>query len=302
MDLYQLNSFLAVARTLNFSEAARQNFLSQSTVSRYIGELEKELNVKLFLRSRRDVQLTREGSAFLSYAKEAVEAIRKAEMQIRQMQQGSKGRIAITIDAVSGWFAQHCLELFVAEYPGITVDITELGGRDNQLLSDTSYDFHFMLRDMLPEREEICSILTHQDHLCLVVKKTQTQPEGEADLRKLAEEKFILLSEGESPILYMEIMDLFRSLHLSPPVMNCYDTVKTLLMGVRAGLGMTILPAQVARMYSAQEFSLIPIGGVETGLSYVMAYQKEIINPAAQLFLELVQQQAQQEDEEQYYL
>ena len=70
MDLNQLNSFLAVARTLNFSEAARQNFLSQSTVSRYIGELEKELNVKLFLRSRRDVQLTREGSAFLSYAKE----------------------------------------------------------------------------------------------------------------------------------------------------------------------------------------------------------------------------------------
>ena len=298
MDLNQLNCFLAVARTLNFSEAARQNFLSQSTVSRYIGELEKELNVKLFLRSRRDVQLTREGNAFLSYAKEAVEAIRKAEMQIRQMQQGSRGRIAITIDAVSGW----CLELFVAAYPGITVDITELGGRDNQLLSDTSYDFHFMLRDMLPEREEICSILTHQDHLCLIARKGQTLPKEEADLRKLAEEKFILLSEGESPILYMEIMDLFRSLHLSPPVMNCYDTVKTLLMGVRAGLGMTILPAQLARMYSAEEFSLIPIGGVETGLSYVMAYQKEIANPAAQLFLELVQQQAQQEDEEQYYL
>ncbi len=302
MDLNQLNCFLAVARTLNFSEAARQNFLSQSTVSRYIGELEKELNVKLFLRSRRDVQLTREGNAFLSYAKEAVEAIRKAEMQIHQMQQGSRGWIAITIDAVSGWFAQQCLELFVSAYPGIMVDITELGGRDNQLLSDTSYDFHFMLRDMLPEREEISSILTHQDHLCLVAQKSKELPEGEADLRKLAEEKFILLSEGESPILYMEIMDLFRSLHLSPPVMNCYDTVKTLLMGVRAGLGMTILPAQLAQMYSSEEFSLIPIGGVETGLSYVMAYQKEITNPAAQLFLELVQQQAQQEDEEQYYL
>ena len=46
MDINQLNCFISVAQTLNFSEAARRNYVSQSTVSRYIGELEKEFGAK----------------------------------------------------------------------------------------------------------------------------------------------------------------------------------------------------------------------------------------------------------------
>jgi UDP-N-acetylglucosamine 1-carboxyvinyltransferase len=41
MDINQLNCFISVAQTLNFSEAARRNYVSQSTVSRYVSELEK---------------------------------------------------------------------------------------------------------------------------------------------------------------------------------------------------------------------------------------------------------------------
>ena len=39
MDINQLNCFISVAQTLNFSEAARRNYLAQSTVSRYIIDL-----------------------------------------------------------------------------------------------------------------------------------------------------------------------------------------------------------------------------------------------------------------------
>ena len=42
MDISQLKCFISVARTLNFSEAAGRNYVSQSTVSRYIIDLEKE--------------------------------------------------------------------------------------------------------------------------------------------------------------------------------------------------------------------------------------------------------------------
>ena len=42
MDINQLNCFISVAQTLNFSEAARRNYVSQSSVSRYIGDLEQE--------------------------------------------------------------------------------------------------------------------------------------------------------------------------------------------------------------------------------------------------------------------
>ena len=79
MDINQLKCFISVARTLNFSEAARRNYVSQSTVSRYIIDLEKEFGVQLFIRSHRDVLLTNEGKTLLPYAIEIVETLNKAK-------------------------------------------------------------------------------------------------------------------------------------------------------------------------------------------------------------------------------
>lgn len=85
MDINQLKCFISVARTLNFSEAARRNYVSQSTVSRYIIDLEKEFGVQLFIRSHRDVLLTNEGKTLLPYAIEIVETLNKATSIIKQM-------------------------------------------------------------------------------------------------------------------------------------------------------------------------------------------------------------------------
>ena len=78
MDINQLNCFITVAQTLNFSEAARRNYVSQSTVSRYVSDLEKEFGVQLFTRSHRDVIITSEGKALLPYAIEIVETLEDA--------------------------------------------------------------------------------------------------------------------------------------------------------------------------------------------------------------------------------
>ena len=51
MDIDRLKYFISVANTLNFSEAARRNGLTQAAISYHINELEKELNCKLFIRS-----------------------------------------------------------------------------------------------------------------------------------------------------------------------------------------------------------------------------------------------------------
>ncbi len=90
MDINQLNCFITVAQTLNFSEAARRNYVSQSTVSRYVSDLEKEFGVS-FTRSHRDVIITSEGKALLPYAIEIVETLKKAKTVIKQMHDGGAG-------------------------------------------------------------------------------------------------------------------------------------------------------------------------------------------------------------------
>ena len=61
MHLNQTKSFITVSQVLNFTNAARQNGVPQSTISRQINDLEQQLGVKLFYRTKRDVRLTRPG-------------------------------------------------------------------------------------------------------------------------------------------------------------------------------------------------------------------------------------------------
>lgn len=299
MDINQLKYFISVARTLNFSEAARINFVSQSTVSRYIGELEKEFNVKLFTRSRRNVVLTNEGKVLLPYALDILESLKKAMFVTNEMHKGGVGKISVTLDSASGSFVEKCLKEFKNEYPDITVELNELDrGDDSQILADSAYDFHFMLRDMLPDSEDIESIETHRDSLCMVVGKDYIEKGDKSGFKNLQNEPFVLLSEGESPILYMEIMDIFRTLHISPKILNTYDSVKAVMLAVGAGFGTAILPLQLAKMLLYNDVKIVPFEGIETEINYVLAYRKENSNPVAQLFLEIVKKLAKEELED----
>lgn len=65
MTIHQIECFLEAARTLNFTEAANHLYISQQGLSRQIASLEKELELRLFDRTTRDVRLTRSGELLL---------------------------------------------------------------------------------------------------------------------------------------------------------------------------------------------------------------------------------------------
>lgn len=294
MDLNQIRSFLAVTQTLNFTNAAKQNGVPQSTVSRQINDLETQLNVKLFYRTKRDVQLTAEGRTFLPFAIEMMEAAKKGAFAVKQLHEGAKGRLSIATIATSDVFLADCLRDFGKAYPDIVVDINYVSSGDALLdEGQDPYDFHFLYADMLPDSEEFDSLDTYTDQLCLVVPKGHPLASGEADLNQLKQEKFILVSENESPILYMQIMDFFRSRRFAPNVVNESDSVRAVLLCVSAGLGITILPASQPREVMPNALAVIPL---DLDISYAVAWKKSLLNPAAKLFLDVVKEQITKTD------
>ncbi len=70
MNLKQLEAFVKVAEKRSFSKAARDLYLTQPTISAHISALEKELNIKLFVRNTREVGLTEEGEKLYQYARQ----------------------------------------------------------------------------------------------------------------------------------------------------------------------------------------------------------------------------------------
>ena len=72
MDIELLKTFIVLSNVKNYTRAANQLFVAQSTVTNRINELEKELNISLFSRNNRRVELTMEGEQFLLYAEKVI--------------------------------------------------------------------------------------------------------------------------------------------------------------------------------------------------------------------------------------
>lgn len=298
MDINQLNCFISVAHTLNFSEAARRNYVSQSTVSRYISDLEKEFGVQLFTRSHRDVIITNEGKTLLPYAMEIVETLKKAKTVIKQMHNGGQGKIVIGCDVTSLSFPSKCISDFCRKYPEITIEVRQIDDTDRtQVITGGDYDFCFMPRDMVPESSGIESIVTHNESLSIVTAKNyKFKGKKSVSLRDLANEKLMLFSENVAPIVYMEIMDLLRTFHISPTVESSFDDIVSLSVAVSSGIGVSIMPDSLAKFSSKEYMEIYSIDDADTSVAYVMAWGKNTSNPAAKLFMEAVKKYATGED------
>lgn len=81
MNTFQLSCFLATANCLNFARAAEQMNVSQPAITHQIKTLENELNVKLFRRSTRLVELTPEGLAFMTDAQNMLAIAAQAKLR-----------------------------------------------------------------------------------------------------------------------------------------------------------------------------------------------------------------------------
>lgn len=118
-----LVAFEAAARHQSFTAAAAELNLTQSAVSRQIRALEETLGSDLFLRERQTVRLTFAGETYAQQIREALRHISTATLNFRANPRGGTLNLAILPTFGTRWLAPR-LPGFVAEHPGITVNLT----------------------------------------------------------------------------------------------------------------------------------------------------------------------------------
>lgn len=124
MDTEWLRTFIVAARTENFREAAEKRFIMQSTVTKHIHHLEKELQTMLFDRHSKQVKLNRVGAHFLEQAETIVKAIDEALKSTTSYANGFTSHLTIGVaPQIANSTLPAIIERFQQQRPTIQLSI-----------------------------------------------------------------------------------------------------------------------------------------------------------------------------------
>lgn len=144
LGLYKI--FSVVAKAGSFSKAARELYISQPAVSQSIRQLEEGLSAKLFIRSQHGIRLTQEGEVLLAYVQSALSLLEEGENKVERFKELEEGELRIgASDTVSKWYLLPLLEKFHAEYPSISISVTNRTSFETtELLKNGRIDLGFV--------------------------------------------------------------------------------------------------------------------------------------------------------------
>lgn len=123
MELRQLRYFLKVAQTLNFSLASRELFITQSTLSQQISQLENELQQKLFQRNSHEVLLTEAGEMLLPLAAETVKMAENCVLRLDELRDMLTGEVNIGVTYSFSSIVAETITDFLKRYPHVKLNV-----------------------------------------------------------------------------------------------------------------------------------------------------------------------------------
>jgi len=299
MELRQLRYFVAVAEELNFGRAAERVYLSQPALSQQIGKLEQELEVALFHRTKRRVELTEAGKALLEGARQALVEIEQTVRTVREAGGVESSRLRVGFPE----YANHTpvaeiLRTFQERHPGVEPEQHEwfllqhtlqLVGR----LHDGTLDVGFLL---LPVDDDTLAY-EHVLRIEIVAAMPEDHPlaaEREVPLRALAGERLILFSRRFHPMHYDHVVECCRQAGFVPNIVQknepqVYSGPTTYRMVASgAGIGMVVPPLVMTSRPPGVVFR--PLREPTPTLELVAAWRRSDASPNLRAFLEVIRE------------
>ena len=297
LDIYELNLFLIAAEFENFSKAANQLNLTQPAISMQIRNLEKKLDVSLFMRAGRSLALTEHGKSLIPLAREMVNRAKQIEEEIQSMKGDVVGHLKIGCSTSTGKYILPFLAAqFRQQHPRVQMSIYT-HSRDIVLEKLTNSQIQLAVVSTEPISKYVGHRHFFTDYMALVVPVDH--PWAERSLiepHELCETNFLLRDSGsgtrqtlESFLSQMEIMidDLNVVMELG--------NAEAISMAVEAGIGVAFIPRVVAlRGIEFGRIKEVPLaGGILKREIFMVHSHRHPATKAQTEFWEFVQQSAE---------
>ncbi len=254
MDLRHLRYFVAVADEGNITRAAEELGIQQPPLSQQIHALEAELDVQLFRRKPRGVELTDAGHSFLADARRILGDVENARAKVQRTARGEQGQIVVgfTSSAPFHPFVPRVLRMFRDDNPRVSVVLEEGGTVDLVTgLRDERLDAAF-IRSPISDSEGISIHPLFDEDMCAALPAAHRLARGKKsaplELADLAIEPFVLYRRTSGPGLYDAIFRACHEAGFVPQVTQEAPRIVATLNLVASGLGVTIVPHSLSAM------------------------------------------------------
>ena len=265
MDTQRCREFVVLAQTCNYLQAADQLFISQSSLSKHIKALERELGVELFSRTTRRVQLTDHGRVFLPFARKLASTAHDAEVALSYATDNERRILDIgSIPVMVPYGITGLLHRFEKEHVNVRLRITE--GEADQLkdmLRNRTLDLAFIRKwDGDASRDgddtEFATSEFAEDRLAAVLPAGHPLAmRPSIRLSELANEEFLLLPKGT--VMNALITDACAVEGFVPEVRYRGTRAENIIDLVGRGMGVSLLMRTSASYLTRSGVSIVDL-------------------------------------------
>ncbi|NZA26560.1 LysR family transcriptional regulator [Luteimonas sp. SJ-92] len=275
--------FLAVARHAGFSAAAAELRIAQSAVSIAIRRLEEDLGARLFHRSKRSVELSPAGRAYLARAQPALAQLELARQELRALDAGIGGTLVVAAPAmVTGFALAAPLAAFQAAHQGVRVTLLQAGASEiARRVAAGEVELGVIAGDDADPGLEVIA-LAHFPNVACMAAASRSAPGAAMTWPELLSQPIVAFPVGYHQRSRIDAQA--RRIGVVPRIVMETENVAVLLEAVRRDIGLATLPEPAVRGVGG--LVTMPLEGDEV-LSVAVCYRRDYpLSRAARALIE----------------
>ena len=294
MNIRQLQYFAAVAGTLNFTKAARKLYVSQTAVTQQIQALEREMNLVLFKRNHRHVELTPEGKAFLPSVRSILHELQEAEERCHNLTTGITGFLTIGIvkDYAAVDFVD-VLDKFNRHYPNISLRFLRLtAGAIHEALVTGKIDFAINIKFDTDCFQELRTWDLSTANLTAVVSRNHPLARRDTLTRADLDDENLFILETQDNEKIDEHQQVYHSLFPNNTHRGKFlfiPDVETIFFLASSNQGIGLVGDYVSQLsLFGKHVKNLPLADIQRPLTIVAEWNETNMNPSLPRLLEMV--------------
>ncbi|MGN0507402.1 MAG: LysR family transcriptional regulator [Lachnospiraceae bacterium] len=287
-ELYKV--FYYVARSLSFSDAAADLFISQSAVSQSVKVLERRLGQTLFIRSTKKVALTKEGEILFKHIEPAINLISKGESQLLNAKEsgGIQLRIAAS-DTICRYFLVPFFNQFHKQYPDVHIKVLNATSLDCATLLEQNQADLIITNSPNPALNNTMRIVPIREFQDIFIAERSAYPyeHQELTLRHLSSLPILMLDKHSTTSVFLHEQFIRQSIDLAPAIELSSNDLLIDLAAI--GLGIAFVPDYCLTENTDERLYVLQIKDKIPKRRLVAAYDESLpLTEPARYFLNLL--------------